>query len=140
MLVKKYFLIGIGGALGSILRYSAPEFKTFAFFPLRILLVNLIGCFLIGVILTFVTEIKFFDKNLRIGVTSGFLGGLTTFSTVCGDVFRLLSKGEFLSAFLNFSISIVLGFLAVALGFFAIREIERFFKKRESHLMEDEVE
>lgn len=82
-MVKHLLLVGIGGAAGSILRYLAA-FLTVRFFhgtfPVATFAVNVIGSFLIGLLMGLLIENTPSNHNLRLLLVSGFCGGFTTFS------------------------------------------------------------
>ncbi len=118
----KLVLIGIGGALGAIIRYFIGNFfqvqSNAEHFPIGILLVNIIGCFLIGFLYIFF-EFKFsINEDIRIMIFVGILGGFTTFSTFGLDTFHLFKNGMMNYAILNIILSVILGILAVWLGQF----------------------
>jgi CrcB protein len=69
--------------------------------------VNILGAFIIGLIMEFGTRSTVLPANLRTGLTIGFLGGLTTFSTFSYETFRLLEEGEFLIASTNVLLSVL---------------------------------
>jgi len=114
----KFLYIGMGGALGAILRYVISGF-TFRFFdkmfPWGTLSVNLIGAFIIGFLYTFFEYLKI-DSSLKIFVFVGILGAFTTFSTYCLETVNLLRDGEYKYALINIIISNITGILLVILG------------------------
>jgi CrcB protein len=87
------FLIGIGGATGAILRVvlTAALPTTVLNIPLKILSVNVLGCFLAGICLVLVS-VKFPNDRLSDFLISGFLGGFTTFSAFAMDAGKLYEK------------------------------------------------
>lgn len=94
-----YLAVGIGGALGALLRYSFSMWGSagHGVSPIT-LFINLIGSFLLAYILTRQTFIR--NPFIKIGVTTGFLGGFTTFSTFSLEAFTLLQQQMFLEALL----------------------------------------
>jgi CrcB protein len=117
--MRKYLYIGLGGFLGAILRTaikSSSMLKTDVEFPLDTLLINVFGSFLIALFLTLCIKAIKIDLDIRLGVTAGFIGAFTTFSTVCKEVIGLLEQEKtFLAIFYSF-ISISLGIIAVYTG------------------------
>ncbi len=113
----QYLLIGLGGALGSMLRYATAQFfpdKTGSF-PYTTLIVNTISCFILGIaIATFSRNI--IDEKQRMFLVTGFCGGLSTFSTFTYDSFRLLESGNHLLFVANNLLSILVCLIFLFLG------------------------
>ncbi|MDX1977373.1 MAG: fluoride efflux transporter CrcB [Pseudanabaenaceae cyanobacterium bins.68] len=113
--MAKILLVGIGGFVGSILRYLVSshiqQFTKGLDFPYGTLVVNLIGCFLIGLL----SELISTDESQAL-VLIGFLGGFTTFSTFSHESLNLLANGKGNLALLNISIQVIMGMAAVWLG------------------------
>jgi len=118
--VGKLILVGIGGAFGSILRYSVSGLvqdlsKSIAF-PYGTLVVNLIGCLTIGFLSQLAESRGYFTAETRALVFVGILGGFTTFSTFGNETMNLWREGESSFAALNIVAHLVLGLGAVWLG------------------------
>ncbi|NUQ34291.1 MAG: CrcB family protein, partial [Planctomycetaceae bacterium] len=113
--------IALGGALGALSRagvsHALADTTIEQRFPLATMLVNLAGCFLIGLVMTFVANTldDATGRMVHALVCTGFLGGLTTFSTFAWQTNQLTSSAFWLAA-LNVGISVVLGVLLVAAG------------------------
>lgn len=108
--MEQVLYIALFGALGCLCRYFLSGFVYRLFgtgFPYGTLAVNLAGAFLIGLIMEFSVRSAAIPPNVRIAITIGFLGGLTTFSTFSFETFRLLDDGALLIAFLNVTVSVV---------------------------------
>ena len=109
--------IALGGAAGSVLRYllnrwiGQPDGL-----PLGILVVNLSGTLLLGLVATLFLERLGVSDNMRLAITVGLLGGFTTFSTVWLDTLHLLNGGRWAWALTNLLVSAVGGLAAVWLG------------------------
>ncbi|MBN9377492.1 MAG: fluoride efflux transporter CrcB [Chlamydiales bacterium] len=88
--------IAIGAVLGALLRWKLGEYfnPSFPPLPLGTLIANLLGSFIIGGFIFFTTEHSFFSYEVRLGVVTGFLGSLTTFSTFSAEALVLFSKQE----------------------------------------------
>ena len=118
----KWLLLMAAGALGTLARYSFSGIVYEAFgsrFPLGTLVVNLLGCFLVG-FLASISETKFLlTPNMRTFLLIGFLGAFTTFSTFMLETANLIKDGQSWLAFWNVFLSVVVGFLIFRLGVLA---------------------
>jgi fluoride exporter len=92
-------------------------------FPYGTFAVNIIGAYFIGVVMELGLRSTMISDTLRIGLTVGFMGGLTTFSTFSYETFKLLEDGQFLVAFANVMISVTVCLLFTWLGILSIRSI-----------------
>lgn len=112
--------IFIGGGLGSVTRYYISILmKMYSMdFPLATLTVNIIGSVILGFAIASFWHDAPLHTTLKLAITVGFCGGLTTFSTFSWEAFDLIKNGEYLLAFLYVSISFLVCFLAVGLGAF----------------------
>ncbi len=117
--MRALLFVGIGGGLGSILRYMISLFigrHVPVVFPLGTLLVNISGCFLIGIFYSLSTKYTGFDPEWRLFLITGICGGYTTFSTFSYDGLILLKQGSTISFLLYAVGSVVLGLLATFAG------------------------
>jgi fluoride exporter len=115
----KFALIALGGAVGSLARYLLQGWvqeSTRGTFPLGTLIVNVSGCFAIGLLNTLFTGPWPIRADYRIGLVVGVLGGFTTFSAFGWESFSLANGGELLRASLNVLLSVALGLAAVFAG------------------------
>jgi CrcB protein len=124
--MMKWIYLVIGGITGTLARYllagSVHRFLGTSF-PLGTLVVNLIGCFLIGLFATLADQKFLLGPDLRILLMVGFCGAFTTFSTFMLETVNLMSAGEFLKATFNVAGSVVIGFVAFRLGVLAAQFI-----------------
>ncbi len=115
-MIKLVLAVAAGGALGSVLRFLTSA-TVVAHWPrhfyLATLLVNIIGCFLIGFLSAYFLLRTDIPVALRTGLTVGVLGGLTTFSSFSLEVLRLIEAGQFGVA-LSYLLGSVLGGLCAA--------------------------
>lgn len=117
MTVAAIASIALGGAAGSVFRYllnrwvGQPDGL-----PLGILIVNLSGTLVLGLVATIFLERIGVSDNLRLAITVGLLGGFTTFSTVWLDTLHLLNGGRWAWALTNLLVSAVGGLAAAWLG------------------------
>jgi fluoride exporter len=85
-------------------------------FPYGTFLVNISGCFLVGLIMTILTERTHLSPTFRYLVPIGFIGGYTTFSTFEYETLRAIQEGQFAIGLLNIVLSVVVGFVMVWTG------------------------
>ena len=121
------FLVGVGGAVGSVARYLMTVFITRAFstgvFPYGTLAVNVLGCFTIAFIGALASDKINLTADLRLLLFTGFLGGFTTFSAFGYETFYLLKTSHFFLAFLNIAASLILGLGAIFIGYWLGRNL-----------------
>lgn len=112
--------VGIGGFIGSILRYTVSgfvhEWTKRDDFPIGTLAVNVLGCFLIGFLSQLAETRGAFSPETRAFLIIGILGGFTTYSSFANETMYLWRDGEGVLAFLNVAAQLVLGLAAVGLG------------------------
>ena len=116
----KLFLIGLAGFIGTLGRYwlSGLVAKRYGeTFPSGTLAVNLIGCFLVGMLFYLLQERFLVNQTVRTIVMIGFVGGFTTFSSFGLQTFTLLQNGQFGLAALNVSLSNLIGLVLVWAGY-----------------------
>jgi CrcB protein len=117
--MRSLLLVGIGGGIGSIVRYALSLFigrQIPVAFPFGTFLVNISGCFLIGIFYSLATKYTGFNPEWRLLFITGICGGYTTFSTFSYDGLILLKQGASLYFILYFVGSVVLGLLATFAG------------------------
>ena len=85
-------------------------------FPYGTFAVNILGAYFIGLVMELALRSSAISDTLRLGLTVGFMGGLTTFSTFSYETFKLLETGRFLVAFSNVIISVSVCLLFTWLG------------------------
>lgn len=121
-LMTKWISLIVGGTLGTLARYilAGAVYRFYGTdFPYGTLVVNLVGCFLIGFFVV-LSETKFLlGPNARVLLMIGFCGAFTTFSTYILESANLIRDGETLRALLNLVGSVVLGFVCFRLGILA---------------------
>ena len=115
----RYLLVVIGGGTGALARYVAASAIMTRFggkFPLGTLVINVTGSFLIGFLMTMLTERFKLDPNWRLLLVVGFLGGYTTFSSFEWETYSSVRDGGLWTGMLNVVSSVMLGYVAVTLG------------------------
>jgi len=120
--------IAVGGALGSVSRYLIAV-RLYGWLGLSLpygtLTVNVLGSFILGVIMALVEERGAFGPETRSFITIGFLGGMTTFSTFIYEGWSYTRDGEILLAGLYAAMSLAGAFLAFTAGHGMVRLLER---------------
>jgi fluoride exporter len=114
---KNFLLVGLGGALGSMLRYAAYLFITIKYFPAATFVVNILGSFIIGLVLALSIKDESFLNNWKLFLATGICGGFTTFSAFSAENVVLLQNEKYFIALLYIVLSIVLGIGAAWLGY-----------------------
>jgi len=112
------------GALGCLSRYFLSGWVYALLgrnFPYGTFVVNITGAFIIGFLMEFGLRSVLLPPTLRVGLTVGFLGGLTTFSTFSYETFRLLEEGNFVTASANVLLSVLVCLLFTWVGITAAR-------------------
>lgn len=116
----KVLLVGAGGFLGSAARYITGgvvhRLLDKPWFPYGTFTVNILGCFLIGLLAGVIETRQIFTPETRLFLMVGILGGFTTFSSFGYETISLARDAQMLPAFLNVALQILLGLSAVWLG------------------------
>jgi fluoride exporter len=118
-------VIALGGAIGSLLRYQAGVVwpTPTGTFPTTTLLINLLGCLVIGAFMIVITQVWDAHRLVRPFFGTGVLGGFTTFSTYCLDIVNLIRLGHPASAAGYLFLTAIGAMLAVALGMLGTRRV-----------------
>ncbi|HYA64113.1 MAG TPA: fluoride efflux transporter CrcB [Candidatus Sulfotelmatobacter sp.] len=122
----RLFLIAFFGAIGTLARYGLQgvvQIKMGSTFPYGTLVINLTGCFFLGLIGQATLNRMIISPELRVAIAVGFFGGYTTFSSFGWETAKMFEAGEWLRAGTYVAASVVLGLLFSAAG---IRLANRF--------------
>lgn len=118
-MLRNIFMVGIGGSVGSVARYLCQKFIHEWYshpFPLGTFLVNITGCFLIGLIYSIAEKGNLLSPEGRLLLATGFCGGFTTFSAFALENVNLLKTGNIFYFGLYTAGSVILGIAATWLG------------------------
>ncbi len=117
--MKTALIIFAGSGVGGVLRYFVQKFFVdagYVNFPTGTFVVNILGCFLIGLFNAIAEKNNLLTPEWRLALTTGFCGGFTTFSTFANENMNLLRNGSYFYFTTYLVASIVLGIAAVVLG------------------------
>ena len=123
-LINTSLIIGFGGFIGTILRFligSSIEKLLVTSFPIVTIFVNLIGCFLIGLVSGYFTQKLGDQTQLFFFLTIGILGGFTTFSAIAMDSQVFIENGEFLKMITYISLQTIIGITLCLIGYNLIK-------------------
>lgn len=118
-MLKQLLFIGIGGGIGSILRYTVQWLisrHTTMVFPAGTFIVNITGCFLIGLFYALAVKGSILNIEWRLFLITGLCGGYTTFSSFSYENIELLKQGHYLQFSLYTGLSVFAGLLATVGG------------------------
>jgi fluoride exporter len=121
--MKIALIIFAGSGAGGVMRYFIQKFFVdagFIAFPAGTFVVNIAGCFLIGLFEALAAKNNIISPEWRLALTTGLCGGFTTFSTFANENINLLHNGDYLHFSIYLILSIMLGLGAVVLGNYAI--------------------
>lgn len=117
--------VALGGAIGSSLRYVISmllQEQSSSGFPFGTLMVNLLGCLLIGVLIGFsIHKPGSISEPAKFFLATGLCGGFTTFSAFSAETYALIDKGDFITAGIYVGVSIVAGLILTGIGIVIVR-------------------
>ena len=118
-MIKNFLIVGLGGAAGSMLRYAVQRFfqvQSASPFPTGTLLVNIAGCFIIGILWSMVSRTLTWNEEMKLLLMTGFCGGFTTFSAFTLESIGLLKENKAVLFLIYLTASVVGGFIATFIG------------------------
>ncbi len=123
-MLKSLLIVGTGSFIGGAMRYLLSTFMKNACgqgFPWGTLAVNLLGCFIFGIVFSIFSKNSSTDNALYLLLTTGVCGGFTTFSTFANESVQMLQNGN-TSGFIGYvTTSIIAGLLLIALGYWMVK-------------------
>lgn len=126
IMIRSLIIVALGGGMGSALRFLASKFvqdNMTGLFPYPTLAVNVIGCLLIGIFYGLSSRGSLGGDSAKLLLTTGLCGGFTTFSTFCNENLSLMRGGHAFTTLLYTGGSIMLGFIAVAVGYWIAERV-----------------
>ena len=112
-------IVGLGGFIGASTRYLISLYASKLFtskIPIGTLTVNILGSLIIGIVMELTLKTSLISPHMKLFLTTGFLGGLTTFSTFSYETMELIEKGELLLAIFNIALNLLLSLGGAILG------------------------
>ena len=122
-MIKQMLIVGIGGALGSMLRYGSSFIFPFRSFPWPTLVVNILGCFIIGIVIAFSLRNEPFFDQWKLFLATGICGGFTTFSAFSLESVSLFQHGKTGTGILYITASLLGGLAATWMGYKTITQL-----------------
>lgn len=117
--MKVYIFVALGGFSGAISRFFCSQLfdQEGTLLPIETLIINLIGCFLLSYLIHLPAFQRKWPQDVRTGITTGFIGSFTTFSTLSVESLQLLqqNQGEWMVSYII--ISLIGGYIFVHLGY-----------------------
>lgn len=125
-MLKPLLIVGAGSFIGGAMRYLLSTLMKNVFgqgFPWGTLSVNLLGCFLFGIVFAIFSKNSSADNTLYLLLTTGVCGGFTTFSTFANESVQMLQHGN-ISGFIGYvATSVIAGFLLLAFGYWIVKAL-----------------
>ena len=118
--MKLYLIVALGSGIRGMLRYYISDIvqkNSASLFPFGTLTVNIIGSFIIGLVIFYLDSLKIISSEMRLFLTIGLCGGLTTFSTFSYETVKLFQDSEFLLAGANILLNVILTIIAVYIAY-----------------------
>jgi CrcB protein len=123
---KTITYVAIGSVIGGVSRFLLQQYvqrRVESVFPYGTLCVNLLGCFVIGIVVGLADKGNLISPQARIFWATGICGGFTTFSSFINENHSMLQDGELINTFMYISVSVVAGLLLTALGILLIKHL-----------------
>ncbi len=117
--MQNVIAVFLGGGIGAVLRYMTGFFAvrfSSVNLPVATFAVNIVGCFILGLLFAFFIDRPEINTPLKLALTAGFCGGLTTFSTFSLELFEMLKNAQYMQVFVYLILSLIIGLLAVWIG------------------------
>ncbi len=123
-MLKSLLIVGAGSFIGGSVRYLLSTFLKNVCgqgFPWGTLAVNLLGCFLFGIVFAIFSKNSSTNSSLYLLLTTGLCGGFTTFSTFANESVQMLQHGNTIGFIGYVATSVIAGFVLIALGYWSVK-------------------
>jgi CrcB protein len=123
---KTIAYVAVGSGIGGVGRFLLQQYiqrRVESVFPYGTLCVNLLGCFIIGIVVGLADKGNILSPQGRIFLSAGICGGFTTFSSFINENHSMLQDGELLNTFIYVSASVIIGLIATAFGILLIKNL-----------------
>ncbi|WP_437684030.1 fluoride efflux transporter CrcB [Sorangium sp. So ce131] len=124
--MERWFWIGLGGAVGTLARYGVSTWCQQRFgvgFPYGTLAVNVVGSFLLGVIMQVAAMSELLSPTLRLGLSTGVMGGFTTYSSFNYETIKLVQNEAWMAGVANVVITVAGCLIAGVMGMIAAKRL-----------------
>ncbi|MBO7305320.1 MAG: fluoride efflux transporter CrcB [Bacteroidales bacterium] len=128
-MISSLLIVGVGSFIGGAIRYLLSLFMKNLCgqgFPWGTLSVNLLGCFLFGIVFAIFSKSSSTDSTLYLLLTTGICGGFTTFSTFANESIQMLQHGNIFGFIAYVATSVIAGLALIALGYWIVKAIRIF--------------
>jgi fluoride exporter len=119
-MINAFVAVGLGAAIGAWVRWGLAILLNASVIPLGTLLANLLGGYLMGLALAGVVHQPELSKEMKLFISTGFLGGLTTFSTFSAEAFNLMHREQYAYAVAHVLLHVIGSLLMTALGYLTV--------------------
>ena len=115
-MLKSILIVGLGGMIGSMARYAVALLMRSSAYPFATFIVNILGSFIIGLVIGTALKNETFSNNWRLFLATGICGGFTTFSAFSLECIELMKQHKYAVMFTYILLSILLGLAATFAG------------------------
>ncbi|OYY49592.1 MAG: fluoride ion transporter CrcB [Methylophilaceae bacterium 17-44-8] len=120
-MINAFVAVGFGAAIGAWLRWGLGILLNASIIPMGTLLANLLGGYLMGLALAGVVHQPSLSPEMKLFITTGFLGGLTTFSTFSAEAFNLMHREQYGYAVAHVLLHVIGSLIMTALGYLTVQ-------------------